>query len=268
MNDATRPAKAAARPDLIEAGQVFGRWVTLTAAPRQKDRALCRCSCGAERLVRALRLRGGLTAMCARCARAELIRRRRETRRYVRAGERYGKLAVLEDAPVGRTEVLCRCDCGTEKRIMAHNLRKKNGTKSCGCLVKGSTSTSSAVLTKHGLSKDPLYSIWRGMVKRTTDPADKRYEDYGGRGIKVHEPWLTDVVAFATWIEENLGPRPDGYSLDRVDNDGNYEPGNLRWGTRLEQTLNRRSVRKLTRQRDAALARAAPVGGAGDTGRG
>lgn len=97
------------------------------------------------------------------------------------------------------------------------------------------------------------------MVKRSTNPDDPRYEDYGGRGISVYEPWITSVTDFITWMDANLGPRPDGCSLDRIDNDGNYEPGNLRWGTRLEQTLNRRSVRKLTRERDALAARVAEL---------
>jgi hypothetical protein len=107
---------------------------------------------------------------------------------------------------------------------------------------------------KHGMSKHPLYSTWGNMILRTCDPSAQNWEDYGGRGIQTYEPWRTDATAFINWIMENLGPRPDGCTLDRIDNDGHYEPGNLQWGTRAQQTANRRSVRRLTRQRNALSA--------------
>lgn len=103
---------------------------------------------------------------------------------------------------------------------------------------------------KHGLSRHPLYSTWTGMLSRCENPRNSRYRGYGGRGITVCPEWH-DPVVFITWIEQNLGPRPAGrtpggrpaYTLNRVDNNGHYEPGNVEWADWKRQTLNRRSWR-------------------------
>jgi hypothetical protein len=83
-----------------------------------------------------------------------------------------------------------------------------------------------------------LYNTWYAMVNRCTNPKNTSYARYGGRGITVYEPWLTDTMAFAEWIYANLGPKPERHSLDRIDNDGNYEPGNLRWADGSTQANN------------------------------
>jgi hypothetical protein len=86
-----------------------------------------------------------------------------------------------------------------------------------------------------------LYSIWNRIKQITTNPNHKRFKDYGGRGIQMDPAWFNDAEAFVTWIETKLGPRPDGHSLDRINNDGNYEPGNLRWADAKTQNNNRRT---------------------------
>lgn len=86
-----------------------------------------------------------------------------------------------------------------------------------------------------------LYETWRGMLRRCSDSKDP---DYFGRGITVYQPWVDDPVAFYEWVEAHLGDRPEGHTLDRVDNDGNYEPGNLRWADASTQNGNRRSWHK------------------------
>lgn len=91
----------------------------------------------------------------------------------------------------------------------------------------------------HGLSRHELYGTWAMIIERCCNPAIKNYHRYGGRGIQMHGPWF-DVATFIEEIEREIGPRPPGTSIDRINNDGNYEPGNLRWATPIEQAANRR----------------------------
>ena len=95
-------------------------------------------------------------------------------------------------------------------------------------------------MKKHGLYQHPLYKLWRRIKNRCFNESADCFSDYGGRGITIHPDWLNDPVAFIEWMESNLGERPPGYSIDRIDNDGDYEPGNLRWASRSDQNLNRR----------------------------
>lgn len=89
---------------------------------------------------------------------------------------------------------------------------------------------------KHGLAKLPLYAIWHAMVQRCTNPRNKDWLDYGGRGITVCDEWRNDVSAFVA----SVSPRPEGLWLDRIDNDKGYGPGNWKWSTMIEQANNRR----------------------------
>jgi hypothetical protein len=107
--------------------------------------------------------------------------------------------------------------------------------------------------TTHGLAKHPLYKAYRGMMARCHRADHPAYASYGGRGIQVYGPWH-DVREFIGWVEEHLGPRPVGQTLDRIDNDGSYEPGNVRWADASVQQSNRRSVTVL-QERIASLRR-------------
>jgi hypothetical protein len=94
---------------------------------------------------------------------------------------------------------------------------------------------------KHGMTNHYLYEAWHGIKQRCLNPANKDYANYGRRGISVYEPWRTSFEAFRDYVLANLGERPLGHSLDRIDNDGHYEPGNIRWADRKTQRLNQRT---------------------------
>jgi hypothetical protein len=177
-------------------------------------------------------------------------------------GTVFGRLTVIEEAhtPSGRRAMLCRCECGEQKTVDLAHLRSGH-TRSCGCLhdeiAAEITRTNPLIIAsrtsdlrreqarqraeKHGLSHHRHYVRWRNMVDRCTNPENANYHSYGGRGIKVCPEWR-DVAVFCAWIDENLGPRPAGMSMDRINNDGNYEPGNVQWATAKQQLSNFRGT--------------------------
>jgi hypothetical protein len=106
----------------------------------------------------------------------------------------------------------------------------------------------------NGLRSHPLYGSWRMMMQRCHNSKNKSYKNYGGRGIGVCSEWH-DVAVYIAWIEERLGPRPEGQSLDRINNDGNYEPGNVHWATALQQEQNKRAVKRLRKGETHGMAK-------------
>lgn len=155
-------------------------------------------------------------------------------------GQRFGRLvAVCYAGHRGKRRLWqCHCDCGATTAALAELLRG-GYTKSCGCLQREARGASSRT---HGRTKSKEYGIWTAMIRRCANPNVKRYGDYGGRGIKVCHRWRESFVAFAAY----MGPRPEGATLERINNDGHYEPSNVVWATRREQANNTRRNRLIT----------------------
>lgn len=157
------------------------------------------------------------------------------------SGKKYGRLTPLE--MVGQNEQhralwFCECECGGNIVATTSDITRGH-TRSCGCLRK---ETARKRMTKHGMRYTRLYCIWLGMKKRITNPNSQFYHCYGGRGISMCDEWMNDFMPFYKWAMEN--GYKDNLSIDRIDNDGNYEPNNCRWATEKEQAMNRRTGRR------------------------
>lgn len=156
--------------------------------------------------------------------------------------QRFGKLTVLSEAEKivykNGTAIQwnCQCDCGNTKKVRTSNLTSGN-TTSCGCVHKAAVSND----TTHGLTRRgkvaPEYWIWRSMKQRCLDKSNIAYENYGGRGITICNEWLD----FETFYKQ-MGPRPSkNHSINRIDNNAGYCPGNCEWASRETQMHNTRT---------------------------
>lgn len=248
----------------LAVGQRFGRLVVvhsdihLQSGQRRVRGARLRCDCGTENFETVLgSLVTGATKSCG-CLGREVSNSPRFAKRriLVSRGEQFGRLTVLDPDAVKLSgtrknrAAKVRCTCGNEQLVPLTDL-VRGYTVSCGCwqseVSKRTIKFAQAAVVKHGASSHPLYPTWRGMVARCFDPTSLNYPGYGGRGITVYAPWAADAARFIFDVEAEIGPRPldrypNGqpvYSLDRID-DGNYEPGGVRWATRKEQASNRR----------------------------
>jgi hypothetical protein len=152
-----------------------------------------------------------------------------------RMGERYGRLLVVGRAPNKsdkdtNARWVCACDCGRETTQYGQDL-KKGKVVSCGCW-------NDEKKFKHGMARQPVYKVWQQLHQRCENPKAPKFYNYGGRGIKVCERWKS-FENFAA----DMGIRPEGYSIERINNDGDYEPSNCMWATTKQQLNNRRISR-------------------------
>lgn len=178
-------------------------------------------------------------------------------------GDEFGRLTVLREVEERTThgrKYLCWCDCGGEVEVLGSHLRG-GLIRSCGCLRRevasaaalgdqlGATRRGGRNATHRQSSPpSPTYYSWLSMRVRCRNPNNRDWKLYGGRGITVCERWDSSFENFLA----DMGERPAGTSIDRIDGDGNYEPGNCRWATPAEQTANRRAIRAPRQARDAA----------------
>lgn len=151
-------------------------------------------------------------------------------------GQRFGRWLVIADLGYGRSnggnKVHCRCDCGVDRWVNRDSVRR-GGTLSCGCLTREVNARMRAEENRtHGDSATAIYKIWVGMVQRCERKRAISYPRYGGRGISVCTRWRESFEAF----RDDVGPRPSPeHTIDRIDGDGNYEPGNVRWSDWKQQ---------------------------------
>jgi hypothetical protein len=168
-------------------------------------------------------------------------------------GRRFGRWVVIKKHPERQRYPgcvfilwLCRCDCGTERPVIGNSLRQGTSTN-CGCLKRENFIKR---VTMHGMSKTAIYAVWKAMRQRCSNPNHPEYVNYGARGVCVCQRWESFELFYS-----DVGDPPAGLTLDRRNNDGNYEPGNWRWATRSEQNTNRRRPRKKRRSSVQEIAR-------------
>lgn len=204
-------------------GARFGKW-TVTGfhswTKLRMQRWSVRCDCGTEGTRYAASLKSGGSKSCGCPARFA-------------AGTRFGRWTIIEESPkadIRRYFVVC--DCGIQRHVNMASL--VNGESlSCGCLAREGTSIRART---HGLTKTRQYRIWRSMRQRCLNPKVVEYSRYGGRGITICDRWRDSFEAF--W--EDMGPTYAPHlSIDRIDNDAGYAPGNCRWATSKQQAMNR-----------------------------
>jgi len=219
-------------------GKVFSSWTVLKYFHDKKPgkHYECRCKCGNLAIIPGTTLRAGRSTKCKECMYLELYNPNKII------GKRFGNWTVVsfhgnrknKNGSKGYLTYDCVCDCKNELVINGSDL-KTGRTKKCNdCSRKKNLENALEVNTTHGMHKTNIYKIWSTMKCRCLNEKSKFYNRYGGRGIKVCDRWME----FKNFYED-MGDKPKDLELDRIDNNGNYEPLNCRWVTHKENCNNR-----------------------------
>lgn len=205
-------------------GKRFGKWIVLEFIGRDsKSEQLykCQCDCGTIKSHKLSTLKANSSVQCRSCH----IRNLNKIEDLIKKQFGYWKvIGKIKDEKRNEWLFKCECKCGLIKNISGHHLKSGSTTKCHRCRNK-----------THGMSYTDTFRIWTGILRRCLNPNFKNYKNYGGRGIKVCESWLKFENFF-----QDMGNRPVTLQIDRIDNDGNYEPGNCRWVTAKENSLNKK----------------------------
>jgi len=216
-------------------GNKFGRMTILNMVGERitgrHPKYECLCDCGNKKTISAVQLKTGREPSCG-CATKEGKRFKNNL-----MGQKFNRLTVLRviDQSDKKRHIIweCSCDCG-EIVFVAGTYLRTGQVNSCGCLHKDN------IYKTHGKTNTPAYISWASMITRCTNPNRDGYRHYGGRGISVCERWRK----FENFLFD-MGERPSGTSIDRIDVNGNYEPGNCRWATQSVQVANRRNKNEI-----------------------
>lgn len=208
-------------------GQTYGLWTVISRSGSGADGGSawnCICACGTARRVMGRALRLGLSKECGHVRRVDL------------RGQVFGRLTAVE--PLPGSKWLCTCDCGSQATVATSSLRNAN-SRSCGCL---SVDRTREKFTKHGATRGRVqtaeYRAWKAMLWRCSPKNQSQKGVYYLRGIDVCAEWRENFPRFL----EAVGPKPSAkHSIDRINNDLGYQPGNVRWATRSTQNNNKRS---------------------------
>ena len=231
----------------LDIGQRFGRLV-VTGLDRfmwhGRERSIwqVRCDCGTSTTARPCDLRRGVKKSCG-CLKYSAP--------PINIGDRFGRLVVIAKAEVKdqASHYRFRCDCGTIKETRGYSI-KSGGTKSCGCLAQETRAANGRGNATHRMIGTKIYRTWRGCIHRCYNKKCKQYPHYGGRGIKVCDRWRESFEAF---LDDVGSPPSSKHSLDRINVNGDYEPGNVRWATSKQQSLNKRKIGRIEQFTDDEL---------------